>query len=164
MEGSGTLEWRFKMRSSHCLLAAAAGIMLLTGSALADTVGGGRAGAYPDEGQAFVGAEFLSSIDDTNDWFVNPNVEFAFADESDLVALSCDFHYDLDTQGRLAAWVGAGPSVLIEDREFAGSDADLGVNLIAGFGAKHGKTRPYFQGKVIVADEPMAVVGVGVRF
>ncbi len=140
------------------------GAVLVSAPALADVDFGGRAGAYTDETRAFFGAELLTPLDSKHVWFANPNVEFAFADESDLTSLNGDFHYDIDTQGRFAVWFGGGPSVLFIDREFADDDTDVGLNLLAGFGAKRGDVRPYFQGKYIVADDPTAVVAVGVRF
>jgi len=145
-------------------LALVVGAALVSAPAFAGVDFGGRAGAYTDETRAFFGAELLTSLDDKHSWYANPNVEFAFADTSDLTTLNGDFHYDIDTRGRYAVWFGGGPAVLFTDRELGDDDSDVGLNLIAGFGAKRGDARPYFQGKVIVADDPTAVVAVGVRF
>jgi hypothetical protein len=137
---------------------------LLAGPALADTDFGGRAGAYTDETRAFVGAELLMPVDTNSSWYANPNFEYAFADDAtDLATLNGDFHYDFDTQGKYAAWIGAGPALLFEDGP-GDSETDFGANLLAGFGAKRGSARPYFQGKVVVADDPQLVFGLGVRF
>ena len=159
------------MRTPESLFRRIAGIVsivigaaIVSAPAFADVDFGGRAGAYTDETRAFFGAELLTPLDSTHSWYANPNVEFAFADTSDLTTLNGDFHYDLDTQGRYAVWFGGGPAVLFNDRDFADDDSDVGLNLLAGFGAKRGDARPYLQGKFIVADDPTAVIAVGVRF
>jgi len=156
------------LRSCRRLATASAifllGVLLLATPARADVDLGGRAGAYTDEGRAFFGAELLTPLESTHSWYVNPNFEYAFEDSSDLMTLNGDFHYDLATEGRYAVWFGGGPALLFLDRELGDDETDLGMNLLAGFGAKRGEARPYFQAKVIVADDPTAVLGVGVRF
>ncbi len=155
------------LRSSRRLAAAPVVLvatLLLANPSRADVDFGGRAGAYTDESRPFFGAELLTSLDRAHDWYVNPNFEYAADEQSDLVTLNCDFHYDFATEGRYTAWFGGGPALLFLDREIGDDDSDLGLNVLAGFGAKRGEARPYFQAKVIVADDATAVLGVGVRF
>jgi len=127
---------------------------------------GVRGGAYSDESDPFVGAEMLFGVGTSHNWFGNPNVEHAFADNGDLTTVSFDFHYDFHHTQDYTVWAGAGPTMLFRDRNSPGNDdrTDPGMNLVFGVGATKGEARPYGQMKVIVANDSAAVLGVGVRF
>lgn len=149
-----------------------ASVMLLTltafaGSALADEIDFDlRGGYYADDAEGpFIGAGVLTGFGSTGQWFFNPNVEFAFGDNVDVITGNADFHYDLPTSSSLAFWVGGGPAVVHYDPDFGrGSETDFGVNAFFGFGAREGSLRPYFQIKALVSDESELVIGGGIRF
>ena len=125
---------------------------------------GVRGGTYTDSEDPFFGAEAVFGLGGSQQWFGNPNLEHAFADQNDLTAVSFDFHYDFPTGRAYTIWAGGGPTMLFRDRETISDDTDAGVNLLFGVGAKRGEVRPYGQMKVIVADDTQAVLGAGVRF
>lgn len=127
---------------------------------------GVRGGVYPDEEQPFLGGEVLFGIDQTQRWYGNPNVEHVFLDNGGLTTYSFDFHYDFAKRDASTWWAGAGPTLIHRDFDVPpGVDnTDPGVNLLVGVGGTKGKARPYGQFKVIVADDPQAVAGIGVRF
>jgi hypothetical protein len=125
---------------------------------------GVRGGYYSDVEEAFLGAELLTPIG-PGGWYFNPNVEYVFVDPGDLFSINGDFHYDFWQEGSWNAWLGAGPGVIFRDTgRRRGDETDLGLNLLAGIGARQGATRPYLQGKVVFADETEAVLAVGLRF
>jgi hypothetical protein len=127
---------------------------------------GVRGGAYTDEEKPFLGAEGLFNLGEQRRWFGNPNLEHAFVDNGNLTTVSMDFHYDFVTGEPFAVWAGAGPTLIFRDRDRVGNDDDTdpGVNLLVGVGAEKGDVRPYGQLKVIVADDPQAVLAAGIRF
>jgi len=153
-------------------------VLLVTGASLLTTVlaiaparaktdFGVRGGAYSDEDAPFLGAEALFGVGDTHRWFGNPNLEHAFSDtDRDLTAMSFDFHYDFPSGQPYTIWAGAGPTLLLRDRNNPAGDSrtDAGVNLLLGVGSRRGDVRPYGQMKVVVSDNSEAVLGVGVRF
>jgi len=148
-------------------IATLAGALVLSSSAnsRASDVGF-RMGYYFDAEAFSVGMEMLQSIgDQPGEWYFNPNIELAMGDHTDLAALSADFHYDFDTSSNTALWVGAGPGLLIVDRDFADdTDIDPALNLLVGLGAKQGSYRPFIQGKGILSDNSEAALAVGIRF
>lgn len=127
---------------------------------------GVRGGVYPDEEQPFLGGEVLFGMDQDQRWYGNPNVEHVFLDNGGLTTYSFDFHYDFAKRDASTWWAGAGPTLIHRDYDVPpGVDnTDPGVNLLVGVGGTKGKARPYGQFKVIVADDPQAVAGVGIRF
>jgi len=122
-----------------------------------------RAGGYADVEGAMLGGGALVNLEPSNQWYFNPNVEVVFPDDSDVVTVNGDFHYDFPAT-KVAYWVGAGPAVRFEDPDFGDDDTDLGANLLAGVGARRGDVRPFGQFKVLFADDPEAALMVGVRF
>jgi hypothetical protein len=141
-------------------------LFLLPAPAAADVDFGVRAGFYSDADAGFLGFELLTDI--TRRWFFNPNLEYVFVDDGSLWTLNGDVHYDLQTGSPLAVWVGGGPAIIFSEvdlpRGRSESETDVGVNLLAGVGAKRGALRPYAQGKVVISDNTEAVVAVGLRF
>ena len=130
---------------------------------------GVRGGFYDDADAAFLGAELLTDF--YPHWFVNPNIEYVFVDNGSLFTLNGDVHYDFDTHAPFAVWAGAGPAVIFSDRRPDNcpncdreDDIDLGINLLAGIGAKRGAIRPYVQGKVVLSNDTEAVIAFGLRF
>jgi len=130
----------------------------------AQTLFGGRIGAYVDQEDFFIGGEVLTPIADA--FYLNPNVEYVFADRGHEATFNFDVHYDFARRSQMTFWVGAGLGILYFDREGpAGSDADVGANLL--FGASFLRTAdviPYVQAKVIVADDSELAIGFGLRF
>lgn len=127
---------------------------------------GVRGGAYTEAEEPFLGAEALFNVGGSQHWFGNPNVEHAFIEGGDLTTLSFDLHYDFPSGQPYTIWAGAGPTVILRDRDTGGDDDDTdpGMNLVFGLGATRGEVRPYGQVKVIVADDSQAVLGAGIRF
>lgn len=128
---------------------------------------GVRVGYYFDAEALSFGMEMLSPLSVTpRNWYFNPNLEVAMSDNRDIAAFNFDFHYDFETASNLAVWAGAGPAIYLIDRDRFQDDfeADPGINLLLGFGAKTGSVRPYVQGKGVLMDDPEAAVSVGIRF
>jgi hypothetical protein len=154
---------RFRVLAGACVMAALPAI----GPAEAKAPDFGvRGGVYPDEDEAFLGAEALFGVGGTRHWFGNPNLEHAFADDGGVTALSFDFHYDFPGDAPYTLWAGAGPTLIRRDRNGPRDDdsTDAGVNLLLGLGARKGEVRPYGQVKLVLADDSAAILGVGVRF
>lgn len=157
---------RFARRISVLALLAATGLVLFAPAASAADFGI-RAGLYGGDGM--IGVELLTPIND--DWWFNPNVEYVFVDNGDLITVNGDAHYDFDTDGNYYLWAGGGLAVIFSDfdrpRPGRGSDSetDVGLNLLAGAGWNTGgAVRPYVQGKVTISDDTEAGLAVGVRF
>ena len=129
---------------------------------------GVRLGYYFDAEAISVGMEMLTPLNDESQgqWFFNPNLEVAMGDVYDVAAFNLDFHYDFPTNSNAAVWVGAGPALLIIDRDRFRDDTDVdpGLNLLMGLGAKNGTYRPFVQGKGIISDNNEAELSVGIRF
>ncbi len=153
---------RVLLFASACVLAGV--LSIAPGHAKTDF--GVRGGTHSEGDEPFLGAEALFGVGATNRWFGNPNLEHTFVDNGSLTTLSFDFHYDFPTGRPYAIWAGAGPTMIFRDRNtpVSAHDADAGVNLVLGIGAKKGDVRPYGQMKVVVSDSSEAVLGVGVRF
>lgn len=82
------------------LLLTAAVILRPNGSRASDV--GFRVGYMFDAEALSVGMEYLNSLDNSNEWFFNPNVELGMGDERNVAAFNGDFHYDFDTQSPFA--------------------------------------------------------------
>jgi hypothetical protein len=126
-----------------------------------------RAGVYDDAGEAFVGGELLFQLSPR--WYFNPNLEYVFVDNGDLVTINGDVHYDFPVDFNGYVWAGGGLALISDDREFPrrrrdDDDTDVGANLLAGVGWRANGMVPYLQGKLILADETEAVFGFGLRF
>lgn len=147
----------------RALALAAAAALVLPAAAHAEWDAGVRAGYYSDTEEAFLGVEALTNVG-ASGWYFNPNLEFVFVDPGELFTLNGDFHYDFWSDGDWNAWAGAGPALIFRENRRGDDETDFGVNVIAGLGARRGAVRPYVQGKVLIADETEAVLGVGVRF
>ena len=128
---------------------------------------GFRVGYFFDADAVSVGMEMLTPLSvNPSGWYLNPNLEVAMGDARDIAAFNFDFHYDFETASNLAVWAGAGPTIYLIDRDQFADDfeADPGINLLLGFGAKTGSVRPFVQGKGVVMDNAEAAISVGVRF
>ena|SRR5436305_6580364 len=161
-------------RQSFWTLAALglAALLVCPAGAQAATDIGFRAGGYSgDSDGAFIGIELLTHL--SGGWYLNPNLDYVFADRGSLTALSVDVHYDFRTHAPYYFWLGGGPSILY--RQFdrtelerrigvSGSQSDFGVNLLAGLGWGKGQAfRPYVQGKVVLSNQSEASIAVGLR-
>lgn len=130
--------------------------------AVAEIDGDIRAGYYIDTEEPMIGGGILTGLGEG--WYFNPNAEIVFVDGGDLITLNGDFHYDFSLGSDASWWLGAGPAILFADADGGDDDTDLGVNLLIGVTALHGKVRPFAQGKVIISDDTEGVISVGIRF
>jgi hypothetical protein len=121
-----------------------------------------RTGYYFDVEDVFVGVGYLTDLGSWERWYFNPNFEYVFVSDGDLMTLNLDAHYDLNPEDEWHFWVGAGPAVLWIDN--GDSDTDFGVNLLAGVGKFKGEVRPFAQLKTVLADENEVALALGVRF
>jgi hypothetical protein len=151
------------MTASSRLALAAAVLLALPAAAQADPKFGFRLGYYTEAEDPFIGAELLFRL--APDLYFNPNLEVVLVDNGRYLTANGDVHYDLPAGRRTFLWVGAGLAVLNRDPEGpAEGDTDLGLNLLAGIGARRGRVIPYAQAKVILKSDTEFVIGVGLRF
>jgi hypothetical protein len=150
-----------------------AGLLLVPTLAQAQDLDFGvRVGYYSDVEEGFLGFELLRGFGRGGHWFFNPNLEWVFIDGGDYATLNGDVHYDFDTEGPFAVWVGGGPALVYNSfdrprrfRDDDDSETDFGFNILAGVGsARRAAIRPYLQGKILLSDDTEAVIAVGVRF
>jgi hypothetical protein len=145
------------------LVALAVGALLGPTRATAGTAFGVRTGVYTDAQSGFLGAEALTSVAPA--WYFNPNMEYAFAGDRDVLTLNGDFQYDILRERPYDVWAGAGPAFVRRERDTGDHRNALGVNLIGGIGWKiSARFVPYAQAKVTVSDQTEAVLSFGVRF
>lgn len=145
------------------LAVAAAILSSLPAAAQADPRFGVRLGYYTEAEAPFLGAEMLFRI--VPEIYFNPNVEAVFVDDGHSFSINGDFHYDFLSGRRTFVWLGAGLGVVSSHpEEPAEGDTDVGLNLLAGIGARRGRVIPYAQAKVILKSDTEFVIGVGLRF
>lgn len=144
------------------VLLAAGGVTPRT--AQGQTLVGGRVGVYTDAEDFFAGAEVLAPVADR--LYVNPNVEYVFANRRTFATFNFDVHYDFPVSGRTVLWAGGGLGILYNNPDGPQeSRTDLGANLLFGVGfLRGGPLIPYIQAKVIAADNSDFVVAFGLRF
>ena len=92
-------------------------------------------GYYFDSEAIALGFGLLSGLGDQPRWFFNPNAQAIMGDKRDMVALNGDFHYDFAASDDLTFWAGGGPGVYVIDMPGDDNEVDIGLNLLAGFGA-----------------------------
>jgi hypothetical protein len=154
----------------HGFLLAAATLVALPAPALADTDFGIRVGEYTDASEPFIGFELIHPL--TRDIWFNPNFEYVFVDDGDLMTLNLDAHYDFDVDRPLYVWAGGGPALIFKNIDAPrgcrncedDDETDFGLNLLGGVGFQAGALVPYVQGKAIVSDDNELVIAFGVRF
>jgi hypothetical protein len=133
--------------------------------ARADIDGDVRGGVNADADGPFLGAGLLTPISKSTSWYFNPNAEYTAGDDTDVLSVNADVHYDFPTSSSWTVWLGAGPALVTYDPEFGeDDDNDLGLNLLVGTGAKRGTVRPFFQGKYVAADNDQILVAGGIRW
>jgi hypothetical protein len=84
---------------------AVAGLFLIPSTARAELDFGVRGGFYDDADAGFIGGELLWGL--TRQWFFNPNLEYVFVDNGDLMTLNADFHYDFPSRSPFYVWLAA---------------------------------------------------------
>jgi hypothetical protein len=144
-------------------------LVLVTSKAEAEIKPGVRAGSYFDPGNAAVGVDVLTSVNDKHTLYFNPNVEYVFLDRADLWSFNADIHYDLLTgDSPVYFWVGGGPALLYRnpDNPTLNSDTDFGVNVLTGIGFRVKGTSlvPYIQPKYTFSDNDRFSLAFGLRF
>jgi len=141
----------------------AVGSALLAPAHASDTLFGVRTGVYTDTSAGFLGGEIVTPIAPA--WYFNPNLEYAFANDRDVLTVNGDFHYDFIQDRPYYVWAGAGPAVVVREFEPGDRRTDLGLNLFSGIGWKNPpQIKPYLQGKVLISDNNEAVLAFGMRF
>lgn len=133
------------------------------GTASAEVDGDIRGGYYLDSERVHIGGGIVTSLSRDGRWFLNPNLELALSDGSDLFALSGDFFHTFPTAPSTMLWVGGGPALLIEDGP-GSSDTSAGLNMLFGVGGRRGSVRPFGQFKAVLSDNTEAVLTGGIRF
>ena len=124
---------------------------------------GVRGGYYFDASEPFLGAEVILPV--ARRIYFNPNVEWVFVEDTTVLTLNADFHYDFPTRGSTFVWAGAGLGLLHSDPEGSdNSDTDPALNLLAGVGFRTGGVVPYFQAKLIIDGGSEFALAFGVRF
>ncbi|MGH9323605.1 MAG: hypothetical protein ACRD21_13265 [Vicinamibacteria bacterium] len=126
---------------------------------------GGRAGAYIADGDPFIGGEVLVGVEEN--LFLNPNVEYVFAENASKATFNFDLHYDFARRGRAFFWLGGGLAVIYVDPDGPpDSRTDAGANILFGVGFRTPGRRwvPYIQAKILAAEEGDFILGFGVRF
>ncbi len=128
-----------------------------------DTLFGLRGGYYTGLEKPFVGAELVVRI--AHGFYVNPNLEYVFVDNTTYMTWNLDFHYDLPSRGPAFVWLGAGLAVVYQDPSGPPpSSTELAANFIGGVGLSRGPVIPYFQVKLIAKNDTEASVAFGLRF
>jgi hypothetical protein len=154
------------MRTVRLLVSLAAVTLALAAAspARADIDPEVRAGVYTDGSDGFIGGGVLWDLGQRGRWYANPNLEYVLVDNGDYFTINGDVHYDLDVDTPFFVWAGGGPALLFADSDRGDSETDIGLNLIAGIGARQGNIRPFAQLKLIVSDDSQLVFAVGLRF
>jgi hypothetical protein len=151
------------MRVARSLTLVAIGLATLsTSTPAAADMFGLRAGVYTKVEKPFIGAELLVPL--SHSVFLDPNVEYVFADAQTYMTFNADFHYDFPTHSPTYVWAGAGLAVIYSNPDGpAPSSTDVGANFIFGVGHR-GPVIPYIQAKLIAKSDTEFVIGVGLRF
>jgi hypothetical protein len=114
--------------------------------------------------EASLGGGVLLAIGPSGNWFANPNAEVIFRDSGDAGSINGDVHYDFPSNSSATYWLGAGAAIVHRNPGSGNGNTDLGLNLLAGLGARTGMVRPFVQGRVTVMEDTEATILVGVRF
>jgi hypothetical protein len=124
---------------------------------------GARGGVYTADGDPFIGGEVLAGIE--RNLYLNPNLEYIFADHAAKATFNFDLHYDFAQRGRAFFWIGAGLAILYVDPESSDSSTDAGANVLFGVGFRGGgRVIPYIQAKILASDDSDFALAFGLRF
>ena len=124
---------------------------------------GVRTGLYFDPTDLMIGGELLVPL--TSALYLNPNIEYVFADYATVAAFNLDAHYDLPIGGDPFIWFGAGIGLLYADPEGpVDGDINAGLDILFGVGFDAGPIIPYSQLKVFVGDGSQLSLAFGLRF
>jgi hypothetical protein len=155
-----------RMPIAVSVVAGSVALLALAAPALAEpAMFGVRAGLNTDVSGAFVGGEALTEVSPS--WWFNPNLEFATGNDTNLWALSADFHHDFAVARPTLFWMGLGPAMLIRDYQHSdrSSDTNVAADLLAGVGWRtRGGAIPYFQAKAVLSSSSYGSFGFGIRF
>ncbi len=148
------------------LAVAVAGLLPFVASPAQAADFGVRGGLYsfhdgPDK--PFLGGELLFNAG--NDFYFNPNVEYAFLDNEQFWTFNFDAHWDLPTHGGPYVWLGAGLGISYDKPEGFDSSTKAHANLLAGIGFRtNSHVIPYIQLKYMTGDPSAFVAAGGIRF
>jgi hypothetical protein len=145
-------------------LIAGAACTIGAGAARAAVEGDVRGTVMTESNAVGIGGGVLAPLGTSDRWYFNPNLEVGFASRSKLISMNGDLHYDLQQNQDMSVWMGAGPAVLVNDREVGSSTTDLGLNVLTGIAGTSGSVRPFAQLKGVVADNKQIVLQGGIRF
>lgn len=124
---------------------------------------GVRGGVYADPIDPFIGLEVLYPF--RQQVTLDPNLEFVFGNHENVTALNLDALYELRSSGTGSLWVGAGPAIVFRNRDRAGNQTNLGLDLLLGAGLRPSRgLAPYVQGKILISNESRAALAFGLRF
>lgn len=138
-------------------------LTLLATAAESQTLFGARVGAYTEQEDLFVGGEVLTPLG--SGFYLNPNVEWVFADRAKQATFNFDLHYDFATRSFATFWVGGGLGILYYEPDGpAEGSTDAGANALFGVAFRQGGVIPYVQAKLILSDDTEFVAGFGIRF
>jgi hypothetical protein len=96
---------------------------------------------------------------------INPNAEYIFIDDGSSFSLNLDGLMNVLPLGAASGWLGGGLGLFMLDPDYADSDNETVINLIAGVGLNAVPLKPYGQIKYVLmdGDDPF-VLALGVRF
>ena len=128
---------------SFRILSLLALVLVLTPAVFAADFGV-RAGRYDDIDENFVGAEMVFDVGALN---INPNIEYALAEDITAGSANLDLTFDLGTYSRFTPYVGAGVGLWYVDDDFGDNTTDLLGNVIGGLELNLDYLKPYAQVK-----------------
>ncbi len=123
-----------------------------------------RASIFPDADAVGLGAGVLTPVGEDGHWYFNPNMEVAFGDTRDRLAVNGDFHYDFASGRSTSVWFGGGPALIMTDPDIGDSHTDIGLNVLTGVGGTRGRVRPFGQVRGVFGEDGQVVLSGGVRF
>jgi hypothetical protein len=134
-----------------------------SGESGAQVLLGARAGVYTADGDPFIGGEVVTGIE--RNLYLNPNVEYIFAENAGKATFNFDLHYDFAHRGRAFFWIGGGLAIVYVDPDSSDSSTDAGANILFGVGFRGGgRVIPYIQAKILASDDSDFALGFGLRF
>lgn len=142
----------------------AAMILLVSGSAMAQTGFGVRAGVSADPAQFHVGAHYVSEPL-VGQLSFRPNLELGFGNDLTVVAANFEFAYKIPLpKTEAGVYIGAGPALVVRSfSESSARDTDTGGGFNVLLGIEHSKGL-FGELKVGTIDSPEIKFTIGYTF